>query len=463
MIDIRDFGAAPGSRLSTSAIQQAVVTAYNNGGGTVHVPPGTFTVTSVCLLDNVTLHLADGALLGASSEASDYVRRGPVIQAREASCIALTGPGTVDGGGAHFYPDPATLPPRSVQRVCKPKPLRGRNAFHTVHFDCCSDVLIDGVTLRDSVAWTCRLTACRDVVVRGITIRNPPLADRCNTDGIDLVSCCNVLVEDCDIVAGDDAVVLKTLPPPEASPAQTSEIKNVTVRNCVVASTCNATKIGTETVGDIHDVLFENIRVKRHPGAQRNGRNPQVSGNAVAAISIQSNDGAAVGNITCRNYRIDECATPFFILLQDRESLFPHAAAGRIANVHLENIICRHAETASQINVCRNAAIENVTLRDVDIHNMESCKGTVLPATPDGSGYPDANRYGAMPAFGLFARRVRALHMAGNIAFHDDGGSGRPAIVFDQVSDVSDASSDKVLQEVMDIGSSSKQRPEDQR
>ena len=69
--DIRDFGAEPGSaELSTVPIQKAVDRCGADGGGTVVIPRGDWTVGTINLRTNVELHLSKGARLVASTDLS---------------------------------------------------------------------------------------------------------------------------------------------------------------------------------------------------------------------------------------------------------------------------------------------------------------------------------------------------------------------------------------------------------
>lgn len=62
--NILDFGAKPdGTTLNTQAINNAVNKCFENGGGTVLVPAGTYVTGTIVLKSNVKLHLKAGAVL----------------------------------------------------------------------------------------------------------------------------------------------------------------------------------------------------------------------------------------------------------------------------------------------------------------------------------------------------------------------------------------------------------------
>jgi polygalacturonase len=70
--DIRQFGAVgDGKHLDSPAIQQAIQTAAQAGGGTVRVPAGTYLCGSIHLLDNIHLLLGAGAIILAAPQSLD--------------------------------------------------------------------------------------------------------------------------------------------------------------------------------------------------------------------------------------------------------------------------------------------------------------------------------------------------------------------------------------------------------
>ena len=108
---ITDFGAvADGKTLNTEAINKAITTCSEQGGGTVLVPKGEFLTGAVHLKSNVNLHVEEGAILKFSTEPKDYLplvqtrwegndcyNYSPLIYANGQNNIAITGKGTIDG------------------------------------------------------------------------------------------------------------------------------------------------------------------------------------------------------------------------------------------------------------------------------------------------------------------------------------------------------------------------------
>jgi polygalacturonase len=418
-LDALMAGADPtGARLCTAEIQKAIDEVAATGGGEVTLPKGTYQVTALRLKSGVTLRLDEGAVLRPSRNSKDYgEEKWPTVGAEGATNVAVVGKGVVEGGGDCFYETNGV-----AMKVPRP--------HYVLHFKRCKGVRVEDATLKYSMHWTCRLDCCEDIVVRRVTIRNRCFSAQNCTDGIDLVSCRRALIEKCDIETGDDGICLKSELGKSVPTDQHPVMTDITVRDCVIATTCNATKIGTETVGDIENVLFERITVRKHAVAV--GKNPTPSGVCIAAISLQSNDGAKIRNLTFRDYTIEDCYAPVFIQLQDRDS-HRESDLGSLGGITIERLTCTRARAASQINVSVGGRLGAITLADFDVRTQEAvAEKPGTPKRPTGK-YPDAKNNGVMPAYGLFARDVDGLTLRGKMLFKDEANSGRAPIILEGV------------------------------
>ena len=71
--NVVDYGAArDGQTLDTAALQSAIDACARAGGGTVHVPAGTYLTGSLRLKSNLTLYLDAGAVLLGSQRTADW-------------------------------------------------------------------------------------------------------------------------------------------------------------------------------------------------------------------------------------------------------------------------------------------------------------------------------------------------------------------------------------------------------
>jgi len=170
----------------------------------------------------------------------------------------------------------------------------------------------------------------------------------------------------------------------------------------------------------------------------------------MAAINIESNDHNNVYNIVCKNYIVNDCQTPIFLILQNRNNKL-EGEIGNLHNVTVQNFTCNYSTRASQINVgCGGGKIRNIIIDTITIHNYEIYAETISPILPDGLIYPEATNYGRMPAFGLFARETDSLKFQGDINFFDNSITKRPMI---WVENVTNLVSDNFLIEENIVGS----------
>jgi len=222
---ITTFGAkADGTTLNTLSIQKAIDACYENGGGRVVIPPGKFVSGTIILKSNVNLYLEQGATLLGSPDTADYwidgVKHG-MIYAYQATGISITGEGVIDGKGTSFHIyDRAHIGQDFIRNETRqgefyllpePPPKDGPITYDArpgmmIVLLQCEDVALKDVTIRDSPEWTIRIADCDDVIVSGISIHNNLMVP--NSDGIHCTTSRNVRISDCDIRAGDDAIIV---------------------------------------------------------------------------------------------------------------------------------------------------------------------------------------------------------------------------------------------------------------
>ena len=119
----------------------------------------------------------------------------------------------------------------------------------------CTNLVVRDISFGDAPYWGLHLLGCENVLVDNVTVSNR--LDVPNCDGIDPDHCRNVEIRGCHLTCGDDAIVVKTT-------RQTNdfgECAHIRVHDCVIRTQDAGLKIGTETVSDIHDVVFEHCTV----------------------------------------------------------------------------------------------------------------------------------------------------------------------------------------------------------
>jgi polygalacturonase len=280
---VTEFGAiGDGKTLNTDFLQKAVDAVFDAGGGTLTVPPGVYVTGTVELKSNMTLHLESGATLLGSPDLGHY-RRYPngtqmgILYARNAENIAITGFGSIDGNGRSFvYPDRVKDLPADMKRFTRQGeayldtllgvqdgpvvPFEHRRPYQMLLLTGITNLNIRDIRIFDSPFWAVHIADSDGVTVTGVRIRNSLLMP--NADGINMTSSRNVVVSDCDIVAGDDALAFSGYSVHHELPGY-QDIRhvseNVTVSNCVLQSRSAGIRVGGIDQNDLRNYRFDNI------------------------------------------------------------------------------------------------------------------------------------------------------------------------------------------------------------
>lgn len=270
--NIVNFGAKP-NQLSTAAIQKAVNQCHESGGGTVLIPAGIFITGTIELKSFVNLYLEQGAILQGSKDVKDYLttfRRHGIIYCLDAEHVTISGEGIIDAQGTsfydlsknHVYPEFDKTLTRQKDRYMPEDEFfsdgpvkRIQSPGMTITFYHCDRVVLKDFTLKDTPVWAVRLAYCDDVRVSGITILNNLLVP--NSDGIHCTASRNVRISDCDIRAGDDAIIFTGFALEEDIPGfahsdqsqythgnKSDYAENFAVTNCMLQSISAGIRIG---------------------------------------------------------------------------------------------------------------------------------------------------------------------------------------------------------------------------
>ena len=387
------------------ALHQAIAACHRAGGGRVVVPAGVHALHGpLRLLSRIDLHLEQGAVLRFSGEPADFlppvlqrwegtevVSHAPLISARDATDIALTGAGSVDGNGSRVFAgwqpvqggDQARL--REFGRTGVPPGERifGAGTFLRPSLFqpiACTRVLVEGVTFRDAPFWVIHPTYCRQVIVRGVTVDSL----NHNNDGCDPDSCEDVLIEGCTFRTGDDAVAIKAGRDADAWRVGLPT-RRVLIRDCQLSSRINGLCIGSEMSGGVSQVFIERCRIETAASAlylkgnrDRGGwiedvhmRDIEVGRATDALIRCEPNykgRGSGSSPPAMRRIRISDvrCATAdAYAMAIDGDPDLP------VADVRLERVVVGSAGEALWL---RNAT-------EVHCHDVV-VGGTELPAWP---------------------------------------------------------------------------------
>lgn len=374
--NVCDFGAVgDGKTKNTNAIQAAIDACAKDGGGVVQIPKGVFLSGTIELKSNVELNLLSDAILYSSACKEDYKQVHPTEQyAENAPCnhtsfsldyhlivaqnienIAITGSGMIFGNGLAFIEsirNDETRPGHQKYNMnCdfRPGPM--------ICFDCCTNVKIEDVFLKESPCFHIYIIGCNQMKISNIIIRTDYKIE--NGDGIHIESSENILISGCDIEAGDDAIALFNF----CNWLETDKptVQNIVVSNCILASDHSGIRIGYTTDGLIQNCTFSNIIIKK----------------AFTAIDILSHEtiiwepyldknrnlhlyGPTIKNMIFSNFVID---SEFGITLNLYHNTTKPAA---IDNISFQNMTIR-TTCGNYIFGSANNQITNIRMKDITI------------------------------------------------------------------------------------------------
>ncbi len=264
IFDVLKYGAAgDGKTLDGAAFQRAVneAAAYS-GKAQVLVRGGhKYLVGTVELKGSIDFHLADDAELLVSTRREDYrgglsgsadadtmaSAAGGVIIATNVQGLTISGTGTLQGRAREF-----------MKGYDKPNAWWLPQDFRPKMFVLtgCKDLEVRDITFAEAPNWGLHMLGCDGVLVDNVKVRN--LLDVPNCDGIDPDHSRNVEIRNCNMVCGDDGVVIKC----SRQKVDYGESSNIHVHDCVIETQDAGLKIGTETTADIHDIRFERCQIK---------------------------------------------------------------------------------------------------------------------------------------------------------------------------------------------------------
>jgi polygalacturonase len=197
-------------------------------------------------------------------------------------------------------------------------------------------------------------------------------------------------VRHCDIVSGDDALVIKAT-------SRSKPSRDIVARDCKLSTRTNAIKLGTESIGG-----FENIKVS----------NCQITNTKMAGIALYAVDGADLRNVTISDITMDGVIVPISIRLGACLKTFrageePRPAPGKLRDVTIKNVSAKNIEMIGiLINGVLGHPVEALTLENIQLDlpggGTAEDAGVLLPEKE--KDYPEFDTFGkTMPAYGIYA------------------------------------------------------------
>ena len=352
---LTDFGAVgDGHTFNTEAFKKAIAAVDRAGGGRLIVPQGIFRTLPFALCSNLDLHLDAGAIIQAPDtfgaaglpdpstlHSQDEVRArvhtpDPLITGKNLHDVALTGTGTIDGNGAHWW--------AWSERAARAQP--GRLIYrrpHLIVINGCARLYVADLTLTNSSMFHLVPRDITDLTIERVKVRAP--FDAPNPDAIDPGPVTNALIRDCDIDTGDDDIVIK------------SGGTNVLIENCTIKHG-HGISIGSGTTVGIHNML---VRHCTFTGTDNGIR-----------IKSMRGAGGPVENVRYTDIQMKHVTNAIVLDLNYVDNNRPDykGETGKIPSIHnilIDHVSIESSKNAGQIVGLPESPITGITLQDVTI------------------------------------------------------------------------------------------------
>ena len=356
--------------------------------------PGVHDVGRIEMKSGETLYIDEGAVVYGH------------VFARDADDISILGRGILDMSRIHEKPIPID-PKLAEEQKHKGFAITNAKRWDCIRLEYCNRVKIEGITMRDSLIYYIRPICCRDIEIRNVKIIG---SWRYNADGIDMHNCERVHVADCFVRTYDDAICVKgfdyAMDESEmlhdgylhdvfkdvlierctvwndwgqslefGAETRAREICNVTWRDCdVIRARATACDIKHCDYADIHDVLFEDIRlefdgfhVKSVYSASAKDFDPTADAGLPRAIMVlikvipeyskEDKLRGRVHDVTYRNIRVTAPSQPSIVFAgYDEEH--------RVTNVTIEGFFLNGKDITRDLVVRQEAFADAPVLKD---------------------------------------------------------------------------------------------------
>ena len=374
------------NKLNTISIQKAIDQLSKIGGGTVIIPPGKWLSGRIELKSNINLKLEEGAELHFSGEIKDYlpcvptrnegvdvISMGAMIYAKNAENIAITGNGKLFGPNRDcelFFQRMEGIKEEIQKIPLEQRLFDGSNGgeiclpqfFGPIN---CKNILVEGVKFFQSIFWNIVPVYCENIIIRNVEVSSYGYG---RTDGIDIDSSKNVLIENTILDCGDDAFTLKAGRGMDGKKKGFST-ENVVIRNCTVKRSVGGMTVGSETAAMIKNIYVENcIMENPNSGFFFKTRRPRGGGGENFWF-----ENITIINTTGTAFKWDMLGSSTYV--GDLAQRFPAPSVNELTpvfrNMFFKNIIVENCKTLINAVGLPESPIENINFENIQSKNRE--------------------------------------------------------------------------------------------
>jgi polygalacturonase len=217
----------------------------------------------------------------------------------------------------------------------------------------CRNVLIEGVTIKNSPMYEIHPVLSRNVAVRKVTV----VSHGPNNDGCDPESCADVLIKDCLFDTGDDCIALKSGRNRDGRRVGVP-CENIVIQGCLMKDGHGGVTIGSETSGGVRNVFAEDCRMD--------------SPNLDRALRIKTNSvrGGVIERIYLRDVQVGQVADAAI----HADLFYEEGDAGPfkpvVRNIEVRGLTCRKSNYALYLRGYKDAPIRAVRLEQCVFENV---------------------------------------------------------------------------------------------
>ena len=387
----------------TKAINEAITTCANNGGGTVIVPAGIFLTGQIEMKSNVNLHLNVGATILFSPHVNSYplVKDGSsyhikaLINGDDLTNVAITGEGSIDGNGQYWRPvkkekmtpgqwkdlvkSGGVVSPDGKMWFPNKQAAEGKaylsskkkseltkadyekvKAFlrpKMITLEHSKNVLVEGVTLKNPPSFNMIMRYVDGLIYNNVKVMDDWWIQ--NGDGLDFSSCKNVFIYNCFVNSGDDGICVKSAP----TKSRKYAVENVVIKNCSVFHAHGGFVVGSNTNGNVRNIYVSNCSyTKTHTGLRFKsnvGRGGKVSNIFIDHIFMKDIETDAV----IFNLKYSDDAA-----VKNKGAIKNARYMPNFTGIHINHVVCDDAQAAFVVNGSVIPMVRNITVKNSVFH-----------------------------------------------------------------------------------------------
>ena len=306
IVNVSDFDAkGDGVTLNTLQLQKAIDFCAENGGGEVFFPSGKYVTGMLILRSHVTIRFSKNAIILGSTERDKDYGNNPDERALfygfKVENVTICGEGEINGRGESFR----------MGDNSSGRPL-------IMKFRSCKKIRVEGISAKNSAFWVMGFFQSENIIIDRVNIYSHA---NHNNDGIDIVDSRNVIIANCILDTDDDNICFK-------SESAGFIVENISVTNCVLASSSNFIKCGTAGFGGFRNIVVSNIvmhgvaeddtrfwhtkpvRVRRNGEFISYDAGITKPNTGVSGIALEVVDGGFMEQVSISNIVIQDVQTP---------------------------------------------------------------------------------------------------------------------------------------------------------